>query len=361
MIMESNEKDTELTKGQQKLLNLLNKFESELIGDGYIDDALGSVGKFIDLLEKQNLLQHIDPLNRVWDDHQNYLLYKKVELDPSYIWVVVDSLSDITKIGDIYYYDTDSESLAGFFNTGRNDISKSSIEEIIDGNYEMSHWDVTDDEYRDVYLELKPENKKLVDDRIREYLTEKGALDINSKLLEKIGLEQGRGYVTLDDNIITRILEDDDTMAYLINKELDDVRQDLYNTYSHCYSGILSDNWYENIMSSLVGEVIDNTTFEEYSYKKNVAGKNGYEKRTVYARRYPVTNCVFNLVKNWIYEYKDSSWNDDTINYHGDYTNLMNAAMSSGLMSEIRVPSLDGYPDYRKMTICVNEGIGDYF
>lgn len=361
MIMESNEKDTELTKGQQKLLNLLNKFESELIGDSYIDDALGSVGKFIDLLEKQNLLQHIDPLNRVWENHENYLLYKKVELDPSYIWSVVDSLSDITKIGDTYYYDTDSESLAGFFNTGRNDISKSSIEEIIDGNYEMSHWDVTDDEYRDVYLELKPENKKLVDDRIREYLTEKGALDINSKLLEKIGLEQGRGYVTLDDNIITRILEDDDTMAYLINKELDDVRQDLYNTYSHCYSGILSDNWYEDIMSSLVGEVIDNTTFEEYSYKKNVVGKNGYEKRTVYARRYPVTDCVFSLVKDWIYEYKDSTWSDDTINYHGSYSSLLEAAMSSGLMSEIRVPSLDDYPNYRKMTICVNENIWDYF
>lgn len=361
--MEPNKEDKELTKSQQKLLNLLNKFESESINDSYIDDALGSVGKFIDLLEKQNLLQHIDPLNRVWENHENYLLYKKVELDPSYIWSVVDSLSDITKIGDIYYYDTDSETLAGFFNTGRNDISKSSIEEIIDGNYEMNHWDVTDDEYRDVYLELNPENKKLVDDRIRKDLTEKGALDINSKLLEKIGLEQGRGYVTLDDNIITRILEDEETMVYLINKELDDIRQDLYNVYSHCYSGILSDNWYGDIMSSLVDEVIDNTTFEEYSVKKNVynnkTGKS--EQRTAYARRYPVTECVFNLIRNWIYEYKDSSWDDDAINYHGSYSSLLGAAMTSGLMSEIRVPSLDDYPDHRQMTRCINENIGDYF
>ncbi len=225
----------------------------------------------------------------------------------------------------------------------------------------MNHWDVTDDEYRDVYLELNPESKKLVDDRIRKDLTEKGALDINSKLLEKIGLEQGRGYVTLDDNIITRILEDEETMVYLINKELDDIRQDLYNVYSHCYSGILSDNWYGDIMSALVDEVIDNTTFEEYTYQKQIMGKTGYEKRTVYARRYPVTNCVYDLVKKWIYEYKDSTWNDDTINYHGDYTNLLNASYSSGLMSEIRVPHLDEYPDYSQMTKCVNEGIGDYF
>jgi len=359
--LNEDEEKKELTNTQKKLINILKKFESEDIGTSYIDDAIGGVPRFLDLLEKQNLMGYINPLNVVWDQFENYLLYKRVESDPSYIWEVVDSLSDITKIGDIYYYDTDSETLAGFFNTGRNDISKSSIEEIIDGNYEMNHWDVTDDEYRDVYLELNPESKKLVDDRIRKDLTEKGALDINSKLLEKIGLEQGRGYVTLDDNIITRILEDDDTMAYLINKELDDVRQELYSVYSGCYSNNLSDSWYGDIMSALVGEVIDNTTFEEYSYKKNFVGKNGYEKRTVYARRYPVTNCVFNLVKNWIYEYKESEWNDDTINYHGDYTNLMNAAMSSGLMSEIRVPHLDDYPDHRQMTRCINENIGDYF
>ena len=39
----------------------------------------------------------------------------------------------------------------------------------------------------------------------------------------------------------------------------------------------------------------------------------------------------------------------------------MNAAMSSGLMSEIRVPHLDDYPDHRQMTRCINENIGDYF
>ena len=86
---------------------------------------------------------------------------------------MVDSLSDIVKINDIYYFDTSGEELAGFFNTGRGDISRESIEQIIEGNYEFGGWDVTDDEYRDVYEQLKPENKNLVDVRIREELTEK--------------------------------------------------------------------------------------------------------------------------------------------------------------------------------------------
>ena len=227
----------------------------------------------------------------------------------------------------------------------------------------MGGWDATDDEYRDVYEQLKPENKKLVDVRIREELTEKGALDIESKLLEKIGLEQGRGYVTLDDDIITRVLEDDETMRHVINRELDDVRSDLYSTYLGCYEGVLTDSWYGDIMSELVGEIIDNTTFEEYSFKRNVYNKQTgkSEQRTKYARRYPVTDCVFSLVKDWIYEYKDSAWNDDTINYHGSYSILLGAAIRSGLRSQLRLPHLDDYADYNQVSRCVNENIGDYF
>ena len=352
---------------EERLVNIIRRLE-----DGDDDDSLtidmvdkffGSVQNFINILDKKELIQHLDPLNVVWDDYQNYLLYKKVESDPSYVWTVVDSLSDIVKINDIYYFDTSGEELSGFFSTGRNDISQESIERIIEGNYELGSWDATDDEYRDVYEQLKPENKKLVDVRIREELTEKGALDIESKLLEKIGLEQGRGYVTLDDDIITRVLEDDETMRHVINRELDDVRSDLYSTYLGCYEGVLTDSWYGDIMSELVGEIIDNTTFEEYSFKRNVYNKQTgkSEQRTKYARRYPVTDCVFSLVKDWIYEYKDSAWNDDTINYHGSYSILLGAAIRSGLRSQLRLPHLDDYADYNQVSRCVNENIGDYF
>ena len=353
----------ELSKKQQKIINILNYIERGELETDDLERLFGSVKEFIDVVIENNLIGELDLTNVVYDDYQNYLLYKKVESDPSYVWTVVDSLSDIVKIGDIYYFDTSGEELSGFFSTGRNDISQESIERIIEGNYELGSWDATDDEYRDVYEQLKPENKKLVDVRIREELTEKGALDIESKLLEKIGLEQGRGYVTLDDNIITRILEDDETMRYVINRELDDVRSDLYSTYYGCYEGVLTDNWYGDIMSELVGEVIDNTTFEEYSFKRNVYNKQTgkSEQRTKYARRYPVTDCVFSLVKDWIYEYKDSAWNDDTINYHGSYSSLLGAAIRSGLRSQLRLPHLDDYADYYQVSRCVNENIGDYF
>ena len=168
--MESNEENKPLSTGQQKLITVLKKFESGDISTDYIEGAIGGVSKFVDLLEKQDLIGYLDPLNSVWEDYENYLLYKKVIQDPSYIWNVVNSLSDIVKIGDTYYFDTTGEELAGFFNTGRGDINQSTIAELIEGSYDIDSWDVTDDEYRDIYDELTPKNKKLVDDRIREEL-----------------------------------------------------------------------------------------------------------------------------------------------------------------------------------------------
>ena len=360
--MESNEENKPLSTGQQKLITVLKKFESGDISTDYIEGAIGGVSKFVDLLEKQDLIGYLDPLNSVWEDYENYLLYKKVIQDPSYIWNVVNSLSDIVKIGDTYYFDTTGEELAGFFNTGRGDINQSTIAELIEGSYDIDSWDITDDEYSDIYNELTPEKKKLVDDRIREELKKMGTIDSHTNELETISNEQGRDDVELTDEAVTRILEDEETMQYLINQVLDEIRNDLYSVYSSCYSTTLTDSWYNDIMSKLTGEVIDNNMFEEYSFKKRVYDRNGKsEQRTMYARRYPVTDCVFNLIKDWIYEYKDSSWNDDTINYHGSYVNLIGAAISSGLRNDMNVPHLDDYPDYRQMTKCINEYIGDYF
>ena len=360
--MESNEENKPLSTGQQKLITVLKKFESGDISTDYIEGAIGGVSKFVDLLEKQDLIGYLDPLNSVWEDYENYLLYKKVIQDPSYIWNVVNSLSDIVKIGDTYYFDTTGEELASFFNTGRGDINQSTIAELIEWSYDIDSWDITDDEYRDIYDELTPKNKKLVDDRIREELKKMGTIDSHTNELETISNEQGRDDVELTDEAITRILEDEKTMSYLINQVLDEIRNDLYSVYSSCYSTTLTDSWYNDIMSKLTGEVIDNKMFEEYSFKKRVYDRNGKsEQRTMYARRYPVTDCVFNLIKDWIYEYKDSSWNDDTINYHGSYVNLIGAAISSGLRNDMNVPHLDDYPDYRQMTKCINEYIGDYF
>ena len=44
-------------------------------------------------------------------------------------------LSDVTKIGDKFYIDTDYGDLSELFNTYRSDISQSTISEILSGDY----------------------------------------------------------------------------------------------------------------------------------------------------------------------------------------------------------------------------------
>ena len=356
--LNESEEKTELTKIQKNLLVFIEDFED---GDTEIAQTFGGIEKFLNLIKSEGLISYINPQNVVWDEFENQLNYAFWEEDSSYIWKIADTLSDVTKIGDEYYFDTSAEELSTFFSKNRNDVSQETIGDIIQGTYDFGSWEVTNDEYGDVYKELTMENQKLVDNRIREELKEKGVLDINSKLLEKIGLEQGRGYVTLDDDIISRILEDDETMKYVINQELDDIRGDLYSLHINCYEGVLGDKWYETIMSELIGEVIDNENFEEYSYKRNVYNRAGQsELKTVYARRYPATKCIYDVIENWIINKKENVWNDDTISYHGSYYRLIQEQIRDGSRDELRV-YFDDYADYRKVSKCVNENIGDYF
>ena len=359
------QEEPKLNKIQEKLLSLLDKFQSGDVSMSDLDDYIGGLNNFLKLLSKNNLLTYIDPFSNDWGDYQNQLFYEFYENDRSFVWTIVDKLlSDVTKIGDDYYFDTDSNDLASFFNTGyRSEISSESISSILNGDYDMYWWDVTDDVYRDVYDELTPENKKLVNERIVEELKDMKTIDTNTELLVEIAEEQGREDVELTDEVISRILQDDDTIEYLINKELPDgVRSDLYSIYQGCYEGTLTDEWYESLMSELVGFVIDDTNRDEYSYKKQVYDKEGKRvEKTFYGTRYKATNCIYEVVSEWLEENKNCEGYCDTIEYFGSYDRLLSDLIDDGARESLRVPRLDDYPDSRKVEKCVNGSIRDYF
>jgi hypothetical protein len=353
----------ELTLGQQKLLKVLEKFESGDLSYSDIEEHFGSFESFFNLLSRQNLINRIDPFDSNWEEYQNKILYYFYQNDPSFIWKVVDHYltNDVTKVGDEYYYDSSywSDEFASLFNTGRNDIRESTISEILSGDYDMDMWDVTDDEYRDVYDDLKPEKKQLVNDRIREDLKKMNTIDTISDLLEEIAQEQGRNDVELTDEVINRLFDDEETMVFLINTGLPDIRSDLYSVYSGCYTGTLSNEWYNSLWGELEGFAIDSLSGrDDYSYK--VKGYDGVE-RIRYATRFKSTKSIYKVVSDFIVSKKDSTWNDDTIVYHGNYMGLIKQLISDGDYSSLNVPRLDDYPDSRKVSSCVNENIGDYF
>jgi hypothetical protein len=362
-LKESEEEQPVLSKSQQKLLNVLSKIESGDLEFSDIEEHFGSLSKFISLLESKELLHYVNPFHLVFEDMQNQLFYALYLSDPSFIWKVVDHYltNDVTKVGDEYYYDSSywSDEFASLFNTGRNDIRESTISEILSGDYDMDMWDVTDDEYRDVYDDLKPEKKQLVNDRIREDLKKMKTIDTISDLLEEIAQEQGRDDVELTDEVISRLFNDEETMVFLINTGLPDIRSDLYGVYSGCYTGTLSNEWYNSLWGELEGFAIDSLSGrDDYSYK--VKGYDGTEK-VKYATRFKSTKSIYQVVSDFIVSKKDSTWNEDSIVYHGSYMGLLKQLVNDGDYSSLSVPRLDDYPDSRKVSSCVNENIGNYF
>lgn len=361
-LKESEEEQPILSKSQQKLLNVLSKIESGDLEFSDIEEHFGSLSKFISLLESKELLHYVNPFHLVFEDMQNQLFYALYQSDPKFVWKVVNHyLSDVTEVDGGYYYDASdwSDEFASLFNIGRMDIRESTISEILSGDYDMDMWDVTDDEYRDVYDDLKPEKKQLVNDRIREDLKKIKTIDANTDLLEEIAQEQGRDDVELTDEVINRLLDDEETMVYLINLVLSDIRSDLYSVYSGCYTGALSDEWYNSLWGELEGFAIDTLEGrDDYSYK--VKGYDGTEK-VKYATRFKATNSIYRVVSDFIVSKKDSTYNEDTIVYHGNYMGLLNQLIDDGDYNSLNVPRLDDYPDSRKVSSCVNENIGDYF
>ena len=361
--LKENEEERKKSKKEEKFLDIINDIEN---GDLDID-SFGGVDNLLDIIKEEDMLHLINPDAQVWSDYQNQLFYVFYQKDNSFVWKIVDMyLSDVVKIGDDYYFDTSTGDLAGFFDTNyRSEISRNGIESILSGEHDMNFYDVTDNVYSDVYDELTPENKKLVKERIALDLKDMNTIGTDTELLEEIAQEQGRENVELTDEVISRILGDNDTLEYLINKELDldDVRSELYSIYSGCYSGILSDEWHDSLMSELVGFVIDDTRRDEYSYKKQVWDKDKDRvEKTFYGTRYKATKCIYEVVSEWLEENKNCEGGYcDTIEYFGSYDRLLADLIDDGVRDLLRVPRLDDYPDHRKVNSCVNGNIGDYF
>jgi hypothetical protein len=263
--------------------------------------------------------------------------------------------------------DIEPSDLAGFFRTGRSDISEDAIASIISGEHNLDFWDVTNDEYGDVYENLKPEHKNTVDDRVRSELGNYETLLIGYKtpeLFDEIAEEQGtEGKINIDDSVINRLISDEQSMRYLINQELDDVRRELYNLYSMCYQDALQDEWYDSIMSELEGYVIDDRKFDDYTYKKETWDKNGNRiTKTMYGKRYKATKSIYNIVTEWLDENKDKDgYNSNTIEYFGSLEGVLKDLVDYGSREQLRVPRLDDYPDYRKVQRCINENFTSYF
>jgi len=363
--IEENIESQEFSPQQQRLIKIVNSIQDGEMSLEELDTYVGGFEILVKKLDDMNILSYINPFNERWEYYQNILFKSFIELDSSFVWKIVDAyLSDVIKEGDKYYVVMDADDLSEMFRTS-SDISQEGIESIILGENDWdTSYDVTDDEYNDVYDNLAKDKKKFVDDRIKKTLSEMKTLDVNSKtpsLIDEIAQEQGKeSEIELTNEVIERLMQDDNCVEYLIMEEMDDIRSDLYTLYSGCYDGVLKDSWYYDIMRELVGFVIDDIKRESYSYQKRTYDKEGNPvMKTVYREKYLATNCIYDVVNEWINS--NQSVVGYTVEYYYSYRNLIEDLIYRGDREKLSAPRLDDYADHRQVEKCINENIRDYF
>lgn len=354
------------TPKQQKLMSVVDKFQDGIFDESHLENYMGGIENLFQKLEDEKILDYIDPFSKSWGDYENRLFYHFYSNDSSFVWKVVDKyLGGVEESGGKYYAILDADDLSDLFEVNwRSDVSKEAIESILSGEYGYDiSYDVTDNEYRDVYEELTNENKNIVNNRIREELKSLKEMDVTSKtpsLFDEIAGEQNReGDIELTDEVINRLINDENCVEYLIN-EMDDIRRDLYSLYSGCYDGVLKDSWYYDIMNDLKGYIIDDSKRYSYTYTKTVYDKEGNPvKKTMYGDKYEATNCIYEAVSDWIVSHKNDT--SETIGYFGSYKGIFDNLIYNGDREKLRTPRLDDYPDHRQVIKCCNENIRDYF
>ena len=262
-----------------------------------------------------------DELN-ILDEHQNeYLLFLyDVDKPEFYRLITEEYLNDVDMIDGKPYLTTSDKGgdLSKLFcDNRRNDLSRSTVESILNGDNDWGGWsgyDLTDNIYRDVIQELTKEN--LV--RLKEYIVDtlNGVqVEVSTELLNSIAESQGTEYVTVNNDNIDEIVDDEETMKDLMMNELSDLRNELYYVYETSYNTAYEDQIYKEVTGEL----------EKYFDMPN--GKwssrpHQYKKDTqVEVFQVPIHNFESNILD---YLNQNKGWGyNSTLEYWGNYIDVL--------------------------------------
>jgi hypothetical protein len=308
---------------------------------------------FFAILKKRGLMSEVDPKNAAGSEHwQNeYLLWLyNNDKENYYNWILELLGNEVTIENGIPYLEiNDRSDLAKLFcDSNRNDLSKETIFSILrgDGDTWESHWDTTNDVYEDVIKELNPKNLNSLYERIIYELKDE-EVSPETELLELIADEQGHPeYVIVTNENIVRIVDDEETMKYLLKEDLSDLSSDLYTVHSNSYNSAYENEVYDSIMSELK-EYFDidkaQWIYKPHPYKKET---------TIEYFKVPIFNFD-DIINDYLINNKNYG-NSGTIEYHGSLTYLI--ADDKECLSA-RAPD---YPDFREINRNINEYFPDY-
>jgi hypothetical protein len=307
--------------------------------ESFLSHFNDSYANFFKILAKRDLLDLIDfesnnDTQAYWINHYLIALYGQ-NIERFHEIIIELYLSDVKiKDGKIYFYDYDSEELSRLF--CRKDNSEDIAEKILSGDFD-TFIDI-DREYVDLYDEvigsLNIKNKVTLANEIILKLREVNVKP-NTDILSEIAEEQGNEFVIVNDSNINTILEDRESILYILDEYISDIEDTLYNIYSNSYESAHNDMIHKEVWSELsryfigTGEQILNDKTKKYTFYLEI---RDFDK------------VILSFLKLDV----------DTLEYHGSYLNVL-IYMEKCLSIRDR-----DYPDYRTISDNINEYFLNY-
>jgi hypothetical protein len=327
--------------------DIVEKFNN---GDLDVVKYFNDYETFFSVLKKRGLMSEIDPNNATdGEEWQNeYLIWLSHNDKEAFTKWTLSLLNDVVFKDGVYYLDTDDRSdLAKLFcDRGRNDISRDTIESILSGESDWEpYWDTTNDVYKDVVEELNEDNLK----RLKEYIVEalEGLwIEPETDILSEIAEEQNnpsQARITYDN--VDRVVNSEETMNYLFENELQDLKSELYSVHSNSYNAAYENEVWQTVMNELGTYFIGYGEFvmRPHRYKKDTQVQNFI---------IPIANFESDIV-GFLQDGKGYG-NSGTLEYWGSYLGMMEDWSDC-----LSVHSPD-YPDFQEVNKNINEYFRDY-
>lgn len=330
-----------------KLQKLLDDFNNN---DLDVEGLFNDYETFFKMLERRELLNQIDPVNgsgsENWQNEFLLWLYENDKEKFNY-WVqkILDDI-EIDETGNVFLVLPTIQELSRLFcGRTRNGWGRDVVESILSGEQPFDgYWNTTDNVYRDVIEELSKQNlevlyKYMIED-LKETQIEKG-----TELLELIADEQNSEHPIINQNNVERVVSDEETMNFLLDDYLDDLKSNLYSIHSYAYNNAHETEAYDEIWKELSEYFIGRGEWvnRPHNFKKNTQVQNF---------RIPILD-FFGFITDYLSENKKYG-NSGTLEYQGYFLNLLNEEIEC-----LTIYPKD-YPDPRLVDKYINEYFNDY-
>jgi len=307
----------------------------------------GDFQTFFAVLDKRGFLDQIDIEDS--EIQNELLLFLKKSYPQQYNQFIMDKLTDleIDEDGRVFLDLSDQSELSELFcDNSRNGLSRSMVEEILNGEFDNWFDYTTDSVYDDVISELTPKNHKILADYIVNSL-QNTQISPETEVLSEIAIEQGHPeYVTIDSSVVKTILDDKETMSHLLSEELQDLNNNLDSIHSNAYSSAYESASIDSIWSELQEYVEGKGQFYSIPHR--------FKKDTMTQRfTIPVSSNFHGIIEDYLRD-KANRGNRGLLEYYGSYISLL-----ADNFDCLTVHGPD-YPDYREIKNNINEIFTDY-